>query len=142
MTPIKHVVVLMLENRSWDNVLGWLYGNGSPYEAPAGQRDLDGLYEPDGSAKNLSNTLPDGTAIPIANASSATVGRIRVSGTSIPPVDPGEQFGDIAQQILGLPDKPVEQPYGKPGQDACRWAGSSRTTPGSQTKAEAAWTTS
>ena len=38
--PIEHVVVVMLENRSYDNVLGWLYGSGNaaPYDkAPAGQ---------------------------------------------------------------------------------------------------------
>jgi phospholipase C len=112
-SPIKHVVVLMFENRSYDNVLGWLYGKGSPYEAPAGQQDLDGLYETDGSAKALSNEH-GGTTVPIANASSATVGGISVSGTTIPPVDPGEQFGDIAQQILTLPGKPDKTPYATP----------------------------
>ncbi len=30
MSNIAHVVVLMLENRSFDNLLGWLYGPGNP----------------------------------------------------------------------------------------------------------------
>ena len=36
---IKHVVVLMLENRSFDNLLGWLYADQAP---PDGQH-FDGL---------------------------------------------------------------------------------------------------
>ena len=32
-----HVVVLMLENRSFDNVLGYMYPNGVPANAPLGK---------------------------------------------------------------------------------------------------------
>jgi phospholipase C len=56
LNQIEHVVALMLENRSFDNVLGWLYdpGNPSPFnrEPPA---NFEGLY-----GKNLSNTGPNG----------------------------------------------------------------------------------
>jgi phospholipase C len=33
---IKHIVVLMMENRSFDNMLGWLYdpSNPSPFGLP------------------------------------------------------------------------------------------------------------
>ena len=35
---IKHVVVLILENRSFDSLLGWLCADQSPYDcAPDGQ---------------------------------------------------------------------------------------------------------
>ena len=30
MDQIEHVVVLMLENRSFDSLLGWVYENGQP----------------------------------------------------------------------------------------------------------------
>ena len=49
----------MLENRSFDNLLGWLYdpANDPPFDGvPA---DFDGLY-----GKGLSNTAPDGRVIP------------------------------------------------------------------------------
>ena len=38
--PIKHIVVVMLENRSYDNILGGLYIDGG---APPGQTGLNGL---------------------------------------------------------------------------------------------------
>ena len=32
-SPITNIIVVMLENRSYDNILGWLYGSGNsaPY---------------------------------------------------------------------------------------------------------------
>ena len=42
-STIKHVVVLMLENRSFDKLLGWLYADEPPYDrAPDGQH-FEGL---------------------------------------------------------------------------------------------------
>jgi phospholipase C len=59
---IDHVVVLMLENRSFDNVLGWLYdpANPAPFDqAPPGQ-SFDGL-----SGTSLANPVPGGgVAVP------------------------------------------------------------------------------
>jgi phospholipase C len=59
---IEHVVVLMLENRSFDNVLGWLYdpANPAPFnrEPPA---NFEGL-----SGKDFSNPGPKGI-VPAAN---------------------------------------------------------------------------
>ena len=48
---IEHVVVLMLENRSFDNVFGWLYdpANPAPFNV-APPANFDGLY-----GKKLSN---------------------------------------------------------------------------------------
>ena len=115
--PIQHVVVVMLENRSYDNVLGWLYGQGNaaPYDAPpAGQADLDGLTDSSGASLGFSNDDADGNTYTIANAESATVWGIEYPGTTIPAVDPGEQFGDMAQQILGTTSEPTETPYGTP----------------------------
>ncbi|MDB5036306.1 MAG: Phosphoesterase family [Chlorobi bacterium] len=44
-SPITNIVVLMLENRSYDNVLGMLYNakNQAPYnQAPTGRRIFRG----------------------------------------------------------------------------------------------------
>jgi len=45
MTQVKNIVFLMLENRSLDNLLGWLYEKGKPeYVYPPGSSaDYDGL---------------------------------------------------------------------------------------------------
>ncbi|MET0480277.1 MAG: hypothetical protein ABWZ69_02870 [Mycetocola sp.] len=50
-----HLVVLMFENRSFDNLLGRLYEDVDP---PHGQ-SFDGIAEGD-----YSNTAPDGTVVP------------------------------------------------------------------------------
>jgi phospholipase C len=95
---IEHVVVVMLENRSYDNVLGWLYNssNAAPYDqAPSGQSDLNGLTGAE------SNPNPYGGTQTVLNQPTQTIG---VSGqvypgTAIPMIDPGETFGDMAQQF-------------------------------------------
>jgi phospholipase C len=46
-----YLVVLMLKNRSFDNLLGFLYPNGVPANAPAGTT-FDGV-----TGKNLSNPI-------------------------------------------------------------------------------------
>jgi phospholipase C len=73
---IKHIVVLMLENRSFDNVFGFL--------RPA-STDFDGLLG-DASANNDGVKpwpTPDG-----------------IDCSNVPNPDPGEQFDDITQQIF------------------------------------------
>ena len=52
---IEHVVVLMLENRSFDNVLGWLYDpqNNQPPFNKQPPKNFEGVY-----GKNLSNPGP------------------------------------------------------------------------------------
>lgn len=37
LTKIEHIIVLMLENRSFENLLGWLYENG---EGPHGRKEV------------------------------------------------------------------------------------------------------
>lgn len=103
-TPnITNIIVVMLENRSYDNVLGWLYNsaNAPPYnQAPAGQADLNGLT---GSESNP-NPIPPPETISITNA----------AATNVPNYDPGELFCDMAQQFLGLPSIPTTDPYTNP----------------------------
>jgi phospholipase C len=108
---ITNIVVVMLENRSYDNLLGWLYnsGNDFPYnEAPPGQAGQPGpplvaaLNGLTGNESNPDPSNPNGS-IPVSNA----------AATTIPSLDPGEVFDDMAQQIYGLksvPDEPVWPP--------------------------------
>jgi phospholipase C len=102
--PITNVVVLMLENRSYDNVLGMLYNSNyaSPYNvAPSGQANLNGLTGTE------SNPNPLGGSITVSPAASGP----GVVATTIPTVDPGETLADMAQQILGLGQVPSGNPY-------------------------------
>jgi phospholipase C len=108
---IQHVIVVMLENRSYDNVLGWLYNesNAAPYkQAPAGQSDLRGL------TGGESNPNPSGgEPICVGNAAKTQLGGSGqvYSGTTIPIIDPNEPFADMAQQFLSLPTYPISAPY-------------------------------
>lgn len=115
--PIKHVVVLMLENRSYDNMLGWLYGPGNeaPFRtAPPGQSELDGLV---GATYNNPNPTSNKPVIPIANQTTYTqVGGTgtQYPATTIPLIDPGEIFADMAQQFTGSTAVVTSNPYGSP----------------------------
>jgi phospholipase C len=109
---IKNIIVVMLENRSYDNVLGWLYNpsNQPPYkEAPAMQSNLNGLK---GDETNPS-PVQGGDPIQVLNQTSTTDGNTGTvyAGTTIPIFDPGEPFGDMAQQIVGTTSVPSENPY-------------------------------
>ncbi len=77
---IDHFVVLMLENRSFDNLLGFLYPSGPDFDGPSG-----------------TETLPDGLG-----------GQVRLTTDSfgprtlwMPTPDPGELFPDITEQLFG-----------------------------------------
>src|SRR5260221_1116544 len=85
---IKHVVVLMLENRSFDSMFGKLYPKSGRFE---------GL---DGNETNP-RTLPDGSMheIPVWNDDG-----MGPATACIPDPDPGELFPDINMQIFGLGD--------------------------------------
>ncbi|MGB7847502.1 MAG: alkaline phosphatase family protein [Candidatus Acidiferrum sp.] len=84
---IEHVVVLMLENRSFDNVLGWLYdpANSAPFN-PTPPANFAGVY-----GKSLSNPTPDGQSIDVAKG----------NDPASPFPDPGEVFQDVYAQIYG-----------------------------------------
>ena len=96
--PIENIVVVMLENRSYDNVLGWLYNKDNPpgYQTPPpGQASLHGLT---GSESNIG---PDGNSYTVSPAAPTTINGITFPATAIPAIDPGEDFGDMAQQFNG-----------------------------------------
>jgi len=85
---IEHIVVLMLENRSFDNLLGWLYdpANDPPFNVVPS--DFEGLY-----GKTLSNRAPDGRVVPAGKSYDARS----------PQPNPGEPFEDVYSQIYDLP---------------------------------------
>jgi len=101
LSEIEHVVVLMLENRSFDNILGWLYDPANDVPFNTVPSDFDGLY-----GKNLSNRAFDG--------------RVVLAGKSYdarsPQPDPGEPFEDVYSQVydeplLNLKDVPASPPH-------------------------------
>jgi phospholipase C len=85
---IEHIVVLMLENRSFDNLLGWLYDpqNTPPFNVVP--RDFDGL-----SAKSLSNPDPNGRNIAVG----------KTLDPRSPQPNPGEPFEHVYSQVYNVP---------------------------------------
>jgi phospholipase C len=88
LSKIEHVVVVMFENRSFDNLLGWLYdpGNDAPFNVVL--PDFDGL-----SGKLLSNRAPDGRVVPVG----------KTDDPRGPQPNPGELFEDVYCQIYDQP---------------------------------------
>jgi phospholipase C len=107
---IDHIVVLMMENRSLDNLLGWLYpdpakgarafipaSNSAPYGGLVPGRDfnvLDGEGSPKVFARHPPRAWPP--ACPQAN--------------QVPTPDPHEEFEFVTRQLFG-PKEPV---FGEP----------------------------
>lgn len=89
---IKHVVVLMLENRAFDNILGTLYGTGRP--APRGQH-FAGL--PAGASNPYDPPGGEQQQIYAWNESNPAL-----FPWTIPTPDPGELFTDMNEQQFGL----------------------------------------
>lgn len=94
MPRIEHVVILMLENRSFDNLLGWLYRD---------RADFDGLT----GAETNPLTRQDGRVELISVWNSP---EITPESACMPDPDPGELFADITMQIYGLRGRPGEDP--------------------------------
>ncbi len=85
---IKHIMVLMLENRSLDNMLGWLYDptNAPPFNGPPTSGRFDGL-----AGKNLTNPNVQGPDVPVGKGTDPTA----------PDPDPGEPYENIYAQVYG-----------------------------------------
>lgn len=100
MKNIEHVVVLMLENRSFDSMLGWLYEKG---EKPK-------LNIPSAPDNDLFRGMSSVDAADFFNHAqvgeqSFGSGPIRgVSGVSVPQVDPGEEFEHVLEQFYNKPN--------------------------------------
>src|SRR5215204_1838073 len=89
----EYVVVLMLENRSFDNVLGYPYQSG----VPSGKQ-FAGVV-----GNNLSNPDENGNPVPVS------------TGTDFhqPYPDPGEEFDHITAQLFsGVPPSGIPKMQG------------------------------
>jgi phospholipase C len=94
-----HLVVLMGENRSFDNLLGYLYDSSN---LPEGER-FDGLAFGDHA-----NIAPDGTRV-AAHPYTGTTDEIMRS----PEPDPGEPYPHVNTQLFGV----VKAPHNVPDDD-------------------------
>ena len=133
MKKIEHVVLLMLENRSFDSMLGWLYESSSPRkhipELKPRERVYEGLQGLDLSKyENVDST-----------------GKIKFApkrgahGLGVPNVSPGENFRQVTTQLFNTPTpvpgaEPTMNGYVRdyadlmrkqkiPEADIARWAG-------------------
>jgi phospholipase C len=85
---IRHVVVLMLENRSFDSMLGRLW---------PGRADFDGLSGQETNARHVAGQ-------PVQTFQVWTDPTLTAASLIIPDPDPGELFADINMQLRGLTD--------------------------------------
>jgi phospholipase C len=89
---LDHVVVIMFENRSFDNLLGRLY---EPGEVPF----FEGV-----TGRELSNPVPDWAVD--AGASPRLVPYGIAADMNTPSPDPGEEYQHVNTQLFGLIDPP------------------------------------
>ena len=118
-----HVVVVMFENRSFDNVLGRLY---QPGEVPS----FEGVL-----GKELSNPIPDWAE---HGADRKVVPYGVAESMDTPNPDSGEEYTHVNTQLFGVIDPPgnrgvmseqMAAPYNAPAPGGSRrWTGSWRTT--------------
>ncbi|MCB9155891.1 MAG: phosphoesterase [Caldilineaceae bacterium] len=100
MRQIEHVVVLFLENRSFDNLLGWLYTDQNNQPAHNIPPQPTPVYEGLESGKYF-NTRGDGSGARV-EAARATTGWPPINNPfMVPTPEPGEQFENITRQIFG-----------------------------------------
>lgn len=91
MNQIEHVVVVMLENRSLDTMLGWLYPSGNP---PQHFLPVTSAPNFDGLRLGMFNPRSDSTpARNIVVTSDAT-------GFQVPDTDPQETFANVTFQLF------------------------------------------
>jgi phospholipase C len=100
---IDHVIVVMMENHSFDSVLGWLYadqGNQPPLNIPApaagAKPTFDGL-----APQSYWNAIPPGNTAAKVFASRGTVGAGGTPDYTAPDPNPNELFSDMTAQIFG-----------------------------------------
>src|SRR4051812_22706673 len=86
MHPIEHVVVLMLENRSFDSLLGRRYPKSETFDGLEGT-ESNPWHKKDGSVEQIR----------VWNSETMTE-----EAACLPDPEPGEQFEDVNMQLFGL----------------------------------------
>ena len=97
LSPIKHIVVVMFENRSLDHMLGGLYPSGSAPSAvlpPGGASTFNGL------SAGLSN--PANAAHFMGGASALVPVTTSVASSTVPDPGPEETFTNVTYQLYDL----------------------------------------
>jgi phospholipase C len=92
LSSIQHIVQLMLENRSFDHMLGFLYPNKT---GPHGQ-PFEGLLGTE------TNNEAGGTPVPVFRIDPAKAGSYFMPGA-----DPGEGYANTNSQLFGTGDPPT-----------------------------------
>ena len=110
-SAMDHVVAVMFENRSFDNLLGRLY-------QPGEVASFEGV-----TGKNLSNPIPEWSG---DGADRGAVPYSVAKGMGTPSPDPGEEYQHVNTQLFGLIDPP-----GNRGKLAAKMAGPYNAPPGS-----------
>jgi phospholipase C len=102
---VKHVVVVMLENRSFDNICGWLYKPGtkppSQFLPPSSVKEFDGLkssYFNPTNADYFEGKSSD--KVQVSN---------QAASTTDPNPDPEETYSNVTYQLFG-PESPSTTP--------------------------------
>ena len=111
---IDHVIVLMLENRSLDNVLGWLYADQQPQLFMGA--DTTSVFR--GLQTGSYSNQYDDRVIPATHGTTGATGHDGVPPQPIrvPGFDPGEAYAHVNQQLFGSPSAPTTKnpPSGTP----------------------------
>lgn len=93
---IQHLAVLMLENRSLDHMLGYLYAD-SQNHSPAGDT-FEGLIGHESSPGR------DGRPVTVSPMTTSTTNLCFMPGA-----DPGEGYAATNDQLYGSPDPPTAE---------------------------------
>jgi phospholipase C len=104
LAPIEHIIVVMLENRSLDNMLGNLYTAGA---APSVMLPSHDAPQFDGLRPGLSNPSNPGYFDGDPPQSVPATASVRTS--TVPDPDPEETFANVSFQIFG-PESPNPNP--------------------------------
>ena len=91
MPPIEHVVVLMLENRSFDCLLGKLYPKSEQFDGLEGT-ESNPWHKQDGTVEQIR----------VWNSDVMTE-----EAACLPDPEPGELFEDVNMQLFGLDRDPA-----------------------------------
>ena len=94
MHPIEHVVVLMLENRSFDCLLGKLYPKSDQFDGLEGS-ESNSWHKPDGTLEQVR----------VWNNVAMTADAV-----CLPDPEPGELFEDVNEQLFGVDSDHRGQP--------------------------------
>src|SRR5271163_2416745 len=104
---IRHLVVVMLENRSFDNLLGGLYPAEPPNALPAHLISLPGdnavFYGLNFDKNGRTPIEPPVYSNPLSGEGERQVQQSLENDFTSPNPDPGEEFEHITTQIFGSP---------------------------------------